>query len=354
MGAQRDILVVGAGPAGTSAAAAAAAEGVKVLVVERRRSIGVPVRCAEYIPQALLGSLPQGDRGFLVQPVKGMRTFLPDGTVKETIGPGFTIGRDLFDQALARYAKDAGAEVRLGTRAVRYEGDEIILKGPDGGSERVKPRVIIGADGPHSAVAKWMGCENHALVLALQCRFELTRAMEFTEVYFYHDFYGGYAWVFPKGKEANVGLGIVPGKGKLVSLRSTLNWLVKSLKENGRIKGPAIRTTAGWIPVRPAKRTVKENMLLVGDAAGHTHPITGAGIPQAVICGQLAGKWAARAVLEDDLGLLGRYEDEWRDHFGEHLMRAYERRKLLEAQWQRLNEILPYCWVAFREYYGRA
>jgi len=84
------ILVVGAGPAGTCAAARAAREGLKVIVVERRAIVGVPIRCAEYIPAPLMGELDV-DRQFVVQSVRGMRTMLPGGEVRETRAPGFMI-----------------------------------------------------------------------------------------------------------------------------------------------------------------------------------------------------------------------------------------------------------------------
>ncbi|MBW2064898.1 MAG: NAD(P)/FAD-dependent oxidoreductase [Deltaproteobacteria bacterium] len=349
-----DILVVGAGPAGTSAARVAAEQGVKVMVVESRRTVGMPVRCAEYLPRAFLGELPKVDRGFLVQYVKGMRTFLPDGTVKETMAPGFTIRRDLFDQTLAARAEEAGARICLETRAVSLvDQGSVLLKGPGGGPVVIKPRVIIGADGPGSTVGKWMGNVNRNLILALQCRVRLTRPMEFTEVYFHREIYGGYGWIFPKDGEANVGLGIVPGERRSMSLKTKLEWFVDNIRRKGTIKGRAYGITPGWIPVKPVRRAVKENMLLVGDAAAHTHPITGAGVPQAVMCGRLAGKWAARAVLEDDLELLKQYDHEWQEEFGETLTRGLERRRQLEAQWHHLCEVLPSCWVAFRGYYGR-
>ena len=99
-----DVLVVGAGPAGTSAARAAASRGARVVVVERRAVIGVPVRCAEYIPAVLLGEAGVGRR-FVVQPIRGMRTYCNGRCLQETPAPGYTIRRDLFDQALADAAK---------------------------------------------------------------------------------------------------------------------------------------------------------------------------------------------------------------------------------------------------------
>ncbi|MCP4666108.1 MAG: NAD(P)-binding protein, partial [Deltaproteobacteria bacterium] len=116
------ILVVGAGPAGASAAARAARKGLKVLVLERRAVVGVPVRCAEFIPAPLMGELNMG-RGFIVQSVRGMRTLLPNGEVRETRAPGFMIRRDLFDQALAQEAERGGAEILVSTRVLSLNKD---------------------------------------------------------------------------------------------------------------------------------------------------------------------------------------------------------------------------------------
>ena len=104
-----DILVVGAGPAGGATALAAASRGMRVLIVDRRQVVGVPVQCAEYIPAMLMGHLDL-DKSFIVQQIRGMRTYLPDEPVTKTRAPGFTIDRELFDQALIQAASDVGAE----------------------------------------------------------------------------------------------------------------------------------------------------------------------------------------------------------------------------------------------------
>jgi digeranylgeranylglycerophospholipid reductase len=122
-----DLLVVGAGPAGCAVACEAAKAGLCVLVVERKSTVGVPVRCAEYVPAPLVGELGLG-RAFVVQPVKGMKSILPDGEVKETVAPGFTVRRDLLDQAMAHAAQEAGATFQLATHVVSRQGETIGLK----------------------------------------------------------------------------------------------------------------------------------------------------------------------------------------------------------------------------------
>jgi len=349
-----DILVVGAGPAGSCAARAAACDGLKVIFVERKRAVGVPVRCAEYIPRALLGELPFSDRSFVVQPVEAMRTILPGGAVHETRAPGLMIRRDQFDRLLAQAAQEQGAELLVKTRFVGMEGGKAVLRMSDGSFTKVKAGIVIGADGPQSRVGRFMGSRLKRVVAGVQVRASLVAPMDQTEVYFDPRVYGGYAWLFPRGEEANVGLAIAKGSKWSISPRQNLEWFVELLNKRGRIKGEPHGLTAGWIPVKPVGASVRENMILAGDAAGQTHPITGAGVVQAVRCGWLAGKWAARAVADNDPELIQGYEEDWREDYGQTLDWASRRREVLESNWDRLEDILPSCWVAFRKYYERS
>lgn len=345
-----DILVVGAGPAGTSAALSAAQAGMRVLVVERKSVVGSPVRCAEYIPQPLLGDVQVGS-DFVIQRVRGMRTVLPGGEEKTTPAPGFMIRRDLFDRALCEAAQAAGAGLMLSARVVSQEGERVVLKKRGGGRAEIRAHVIIGADGPHSTVGRWIGSVNRNLISALQVRVPLTTPMDCTEVHFQKAFYRGYGWLFPKGETANVGLGMKRNPGCGASLPTTLNRFVAQLTGEGKVRNEPLGITAGWIPAEPLRNMVTGRVMLAGDAAGQTHPITGAGVFQAVTGGRMAGRWAASAVEHGDLGLLHGYEEEWRDLFGESHGRAFRRRQLLEREWERLDEVVKSCWVAFREYY---
>ena len=346
-----DILVVGAGPAGSSTAITAATEGIRVLVAERRKTIGVPVRCAGYIPRPLLAALPFRDRSFVLQSVKAMRTVLPDGSVKDPRTPGAIIRRDRFDQLLAESARKEGAKVHTRLRVVGKKGEDILLKDARGDVFRTQPLVIVGADGPHSAVGRWMGRRPPRLIPGIQVRVPLAVPMDHTEVYFHPRIFGAYGWVFPRGKEANVGLALAGGEGFPRSLKPTLDWFMSRIADKGKIKPKGGRLTFGWIPVAPRHCIVEENMLLAGDAAGHTHPITGAGVAHAMLAGRLAGKWAAEAVRTGDVSVLRGYGEALEEELGETLDRATRRRWLLETQWERLSEVLPRCWTGFRAYY---
>jgi len=344
-----DILIIGAGPAGSSAAISAARKGMNVLVVEQRAQIGVPVRCAEYIPAPLVGQLNLGT-GFVVQKVSKMRTILPDGSTKDMAAPGFMINRDRFDQALAGAARNLGAKFLLSARAVKRTGDgDVVIKQRNGQAILMAPRIIIGSDGPHSKTASWCGVSNGDPLPAAQYEMALCSPMDHTEVYLSPDFYGGYGWLFPKGETANVGVGMRRRNGR--SIHALLDEFMEKLQREGKISGQPLRSTGGLIPAAPLEKAVYGNILLAGDAAGHTHPITGAGIFAAVSCGRMAGKWAAEAIRRGDVGILSEYEREWRDLLGHTLDRATRKRQIMEQQWDRFHQIIKSCWIGFREYY---
>jgi len=346
-----EILVVGAGPAGSAAALAAAKEGSDALMVESKPTVGLPVRCAEFIPAMLVGKLGLG-KGYVVQSVKGLKTFLKDGPPKVLAAPGYVVRREVFDQALARAAVDAGARLLLSTRAVgRLDDGTVVLRRKDGGESVVRPRIVVGADGPRSTVARWAGAAPSSLLPAVQVTLPLKAPLEYAEAYLDPEFRAGYGWLFPKGSVANAGLGMKKApenKGRLTAL---LKRFAARLEALGKVEGEPLKSTAGWVPASPVRPCVHGDVALVGDAAGHAHPVTGAGVLAAVEGGTLAGRWAARAVREKDISLLMKYEAEWMDLFGPTLERARERRRLMESRWEDFHRIIERCWIAYREYY---
>jgi geranylgeranyl reductase family protein len=344
-----DVLIVGAGPAGCSAALEASELGLGIVMCEIKAIPGTPIRCAEHIP-ALLRREVAVDPSIIVQSVESMRTILPNGDCLVSRAPGYMIRRDLFDLGLAEACKKRGIELIVGSRVTAREGEDVVIARRGEGLFIIRPKVIVGADGPFSTVGRWMGSVNERPIPAVQARVHLKAPMDSTEVYFRREIVAGYGWLFPRGDEANAGLGMRrPEHGP--SIYRSLSLFLRHLSDMGKIDQRPLRYMAGYIPVRPLERTVDKNMLLVGDAAGQTHPITGAGVPQAVVCGKMAGKWAARAAGEGNPDLLKGYDEEWKDLYWEGLERAYERRLMLEAGWDRMEDVLPRCWIGFRDYY---
>ncbi len=347
-----DILIVGAGPAGASAAAAAAEQKCRVLMLDRRKEVGVPVQCAELIPAQLVGELKLG-RDYIVQPTRGMKTFLGDQEVKETVSSGFMIRRDHFDQTLVKAACDRGADILLETKAVSRRGRDVVIHTKGKAPQKITATIIIGADGPLSTVAQWIGVARPELISTIQVRVPLKEPMDFTEVYFDPAIYCGYAWLFPRGNQANLGLGVKKRKGVRPPLRWLLDLHLSRCCEAGKIEASPTKPITAWVPAGPAAPIVHENVLLVGDAAGQTHPITGAGIFSAAAAGRMAGTWAATALQSKDLTCLRGYDAEYQDLFGLSTQRAVARQQLLESRWDDLDEILKYCWIAFKEYYAQ-
>lgn len=347
-----DILIVGAGPAGGATALAAARRGMQVLIVDRRQVVGVPVQCAEYIPAMLMGHLDL-DKSFIVQKIRGMMTCLPDEPVTKTRAPGFTIDRELFDQALIQAASDAGAKLMLSTRALQRLDDEtILLKRKSGQYLTVGAKIIVGADGPRSTVGRWVGAVNSDLLPGIQVTLPLVEPMDWTEIYFDPEVYAGYGWLFPKKDFANIGVGMKNSNRSLKKIRPMLDRLIARLVAEGKVTGIPVRYAAGWIPVAPVRQAVHGNVALVGDAAGHTHPITGAGIYSAVVCGEMAGRWAALSVEKGDVSMLKHYDDQWKDLFQDTFDRARQRRQSMESGWHDFSRTIKSCWIAFREYYA--
>jgi flavin-dependent dehydrogenase len=267
--------------------------------------------------------------------------------------PGYMLDRSLFDKELVTSAISAGARLSTGTKAIGLSSKGLWVE-KDSKKEEIESKVIIGADGVHSLIARWAGLPSMKTIVALQYEVVNPHTQNHAEVFFHPDFEGGYAWFFPKGKAANVGLGIVPAKTPL--LPSLLDQFLDRLVE---LKGPwdaaILGRTGGSVPCGGPRQTVLKNILLAGDAAGHAHPITGAGILNAVIGGEIAGRIAGEAILRGDLKYLQKYENEWHEAFGKSLTYGALKRQFLEENWKDagigFEGLIRKTWVGFKEYY---
>jgi len=346
-----DVLVVGLGPGGGCAAAAAA--GCRVLAVDRRRRIGEPVQCAEFIPMPL-GRYARAD-GVLKQRIDGMKSTLPSGAVRRSPFPGLMIDRAAFDRALAERAQLAGAELRAHTRlaALDLVAGRAVLASAHG-CETVAFGALIAADGPHSATARLAGLPALATVQTRQYTVPLMRAYRDTDIWLSDDFPGGYGWLFPKGPVANLGLGADPRFA--ADLKAPLDRLHRELADAGLVGREILARTGGAIPVGGMRaRLVAGGIVFVGDAAGLTHPITGGGIAAAVTSGEAAGRAVADYLGSGDAGALVSYEEDMRDQFGPTLARAVARRRYLAGHWRkpsaRDDAVQRRGWIAFEEYF---
>ena len=308
-----DVLIIGAGPAGSTAARFAAQKGVKVLLLDRRERVGLAVRCAEYVPLPVSRYLDIKAPGILAQPVRSMQTYIEERLIDEMTAPGLMIHRQRLDQHLADLAVQAGAGLNTGFQAYTVNEGQVMAQG-DKGRVRISCQIIIGADGPSSQVSRWMGNRPGSCLIAAQIRVPLPRPLDHTRVYFRPYLFGGYGWLFPKGETANLGVGIDP------SLKERLPEILNRFKEErsaeGLIENEILSRGGGLVPVGGLTRVWKEDMILAGDAAGTCHPITGAGVGNALISGEMAGQAAAEAVRRGNLQPLQDYEEDLVGYLG--------------------------------------
>ena len=347
-----DIVVVGAGPAGSCAAQAAAQRGAKVLLIDRRQRLGIPVQCAEFVPQ-WISRHASFSSTCIMQGVEKMVTHLPDRITYEMKSPGYMLDRSLFDKELAASAVLSGAKISIGTKATGLCPEGLVVE--QGSKIEIIPsKVFIGADGASSSIARFVGQPPLKTIAALQYEVVISEPQNHVDVYFHQDYQGGYAWLFPKGKTANAGVGVVSSKAP--QLPDLLGHFLDFLKGSKKLQEiQIVSKTGGFIPCESYQKDLFKNVLLIGDAAGHAHPITGAGIFNAVLGGEMAGRIAAEAIERGDLRYLENYETEWREAFGKSLSYGALKREFLDENWNKsevdFEGLIRKSWVAFKEYY---
>ncbi len=330
-----DVLIVGGGPAGCVAAWEAAAAGADVLLAERDRAIGAPVRCAEGVGSAGLREFLDPDGApWVSRRISKVIFWAPDGT-EVVLGPtevGYVLDRTRFEPALADNAARAGAEIRIGTEVAalaRADGRwRATLRGPRG-DETWDARVVVGADGVETMVGRWAGLDTRVAARDMEsCAQYLVSNIEFDPDAIYLHFGpsvapGGYAWIFPKGLGiANVGVGVVALRSDGRNARQYLDDYVARHFPGATVTG---LTVGGVISAATLKRIVTDGVMLAGDAAHMINPLSGGGIVTAMKAGRLAGRHAARAVREGDTGAanLQRYHDDWMALLGDAHVKFY-------------------------------
>ena len=299
-----DVLVVGCGPAGASAARAAAVRGAKVICIEKKSEIGVPVQCAEGVGTYLFPFLPfKIPKNQLKWRINGISFWVDGETVvrKGRFWSGYTLNRDEFEKWLVKEAVKAGVSVRtnaslVGLKRKNKNVEEAVVI-QNGRKSVIKAKTIVAADGSESAVLSLLGLYkrtkwNTAEVYSWELRGLELKSPHLEQVYLGDFAPGGYGYIFPKSRDtANVGVGAAVRNRPIKSYYDAFTKLPQ-VKEQlaGAIRVKEKTKRAVWGNI--TDELVRGNVITAGDAANHNLKPFIEGILPAVVSGDLAGELA--------------------------------------------------------------
>ena len=355
--------IIGAGPAGASCAYSLSLKGIENVLIDKRKIIGFPVQCAEFVSRNInqfvnLTEIPSA--------VNQKVSFMDIDTGKNLYrfeGKGYIINRDVFDDYIVKSAVKAGTNLLKQTNILKINAGENKLTGVDTAGNKsieINYDYLIIAAGPKNSFdleGKFKsGLKNKSYIFATQVRADLLKegGLDSTLCYFRPYIPYGYGWVFPKGKFANVGIGIEKLRVDM-PLSSSLNNFLNEIRNKGLIGSKIYGKTSGLVPVSGLNDLYSGNIALCGDAAGLTHPITGAGIVSAVISGGLLGDYVAESI-KTSKNLLEEYKEEIESIFKKPLSTASKKRYELYplmADEDGIDRFIKQLWPSFEEYYGK-
>ncbi|MFB6204521.1 MAG: geranylgeranyl reductase family protein [Candidatus Nanohaloarchaea archaeon] len=305
----RDLIIVGAGPAGSHLAKGFAGKGKDVLVIEQSDEIGRPLACSGHVSPDIWDFVPPGSRERLLQnDVRGAEFHARDDSryrffSQETVS--HVIDRVELDRVKAEQAMEAGVDYHMDEHVESVtERDDRVEVSTD--SDVYEARMVAGCDGASSTVRDSLGMEGpDHFYQGILCFSDEEDSSDFVDVFLeVPEFFG---WRIPRGDSVEYGAAVPRGENPVEWLDSiTEGYIEKEEKQN---------ICAGAIPVGPPESVTSERVFLVGDAAGQTKPFTGGGI----LYGMRSAQAAVEAIELDDPETLENYEEKWRSELGREI-----------------------------------
>jgi digeranylgeranylglycerophospholipid reductase len=300
-----DVLVIGAGPAGSSAARAAAMNGAKTIFIDKKEEIGNPVKCAEGIGDFLFPYLPfRIPKEQLIWEMDGMFFWTDDISIEKRgdFWKSYSVDRKKFDKWLSELAINNGAELFTNTELTDIELDEennikkAIVKRNNKPFE-ILPKVVVAADGVESTVLNLLGLYNPkrgdiAEVYSWEMKNLDLYKPQLEQVFIGPFAPGGYGYIFPKSKKiANVGIGGTFPEKRMESYFEEfleIEHVKKQLKNAEYTVEKSQKAAIGDL----TDKWIYNNIIITGDAANHNLKPFIEGILPSIICGDITGKKA--------------------------------------------------------------
>ncbi|MEQ1945762.1 MAG: NAD(P)/FAD-dependent oxidoreductase [Bryobacteraceae bacterium] len=336
-----EVLIVGGGPAGLSAAAAIARRGHEALVLEQNHEIGSPIRTSggSFIDELVALDIPP----HLYHPVSRVRFLSPNNEARFNYDqPKLCVMdvRGVF-QHLAMRAVDAGARIRTNTRVAGPIMEDNAVKGVRIGDESIRSSVVIDATGYRASILRQAGLDPGIQRFGVGAEYDFYAPYcDESEVLLFGGSElapAGYAWVFPWGrKRVRVGVGIIHPDSK-AKPEEYLDYLVDNLGRFGvNMKGAQpMEHHFGLIPSECfAARYAGDGIVGAGDAAGHASSLVGEGIRWAIHAGRMAGDVVSSALERNDVSreALSEFEKKWEKLYGRDLRVAHKLNQRM-ARW---------------------
>jgi len=334
-----DVVVVGAGPAGATAAKFLSEKGIRVLLVDKSM-FPREKPCGGGLPVRVIKRYKYLEENKLIDSYS-YEVRMHSNSLKHTIDIQkdepivAMVLRDRFDYGLVHLATKNGAVFFAGKtiKNIKLTEERTHLTFSDG--TEIESQYVIAADGMWSSIAKQLGIQrsNKNIGMCIIEEFPLNKVIldqffgEKRRIHLHLNFQdvAGYGWVFPKAEHVNIGIGefrqAIRSKKEKKNIKEIYENYLRILKETNLIP-PSLHSKnpkGGVFPTAPIELTALDKILFCGDAAGMVNPLTGEGIYNAMVSGEIAAAVIKEALESGAINktILSRYEARWKNDFGD-------------------------------------